>query len=293
MLIGICVKIIQILWFFFFFKLHVDHARNIRRASGLNPRVSAVELVGGEVEGLARSQSLDALPLDSLAGVGAGASVAELGVEAGVDPEGAGPRHPPLWLDQFVDLGLHHDGPGVGLPWPPEVRLVDRLDRQVRRVAGDGAVLEDYGRRAPLVRPALGGDDAVLVVQRLPHDHLAVLEHRRGIAEDEVDGAGDGAVPVELSVGVGVEGVLVPVHVAVVEDGEVGVHSQCHGLVLGRSRGVLEPHVLGHEVGSHYGCVCIRTHVSFTTKSTQCKQTHTHREHIPYTYHAINNNSVS
>lgn len=67
----------------------------------------------------------------------------------------------------------------------------------------------------------MGCHHAGLVLQWLPDDHLAVLEDGGCVPKDEVDGSTDGAVAVELPVGLGVEGVLVPVHVAVVENGQV------------------------------------------------------------------------
>lgn len=141
------------------------------------------------------------------------------------------PLHPPFRSDDVINLRLHDDGPGEGLPRPAQVRLALVFDRNVLRIPGDGAVLEDHGRGLAPVHPSLGCHHASLVVHRLPHYHLAVLEHHSRIAEDEVDGAADGAVAVELPVGLGVEGVLVAVHLAVVEDGQVGLHPQSHGLV--------------------------------------------------------------
>ena len=45
----------------------------------------------------------------------------------------------------------------------------------------------------------------------------------------------------------GVEGVLVTVHMAVVDDGHVGSHTEGDSLVLGGSGTVLESYVLRHE----------------------------------------------
>lgn len=166
-----------------------------------------------------------------------------------------GPLHPSLWLDDVIDLSLHDDGPGEGGPWPAQVGLVYVLNRNVVLLAADGAVLEDdCGRLAP-VGPSLGGDHAGLLVPGLSDDHLAVLEHSGCVTEDEVDGSRDGAVAVELPMGLGVESVLVTVDLAVVEDGQVGLNTQCHGLVSSGSSCVLESNVLSNEVVSDHSCM--------------------------------------
>ena len=61
---------------------------------------------------------------------------------------------------------------------------------------------------------------------------VAVLEYDGGVAEDEVNGAGDQAVYEELAVVVDVKSVLVGEEVAAVEGGEIGANSECDGLVL-------------------------------------------------------------
>lgn len=94
------------------------------------------------------------------------------------------------------------------------------------------------------VRPALRGDRVLLAVRGPARGDHAVLEHDRRVAEDEVDGAGDEAVAVELPQLVRVEGVLVAVDAAAVDDGAVGAHAQGHRLVLLGPRRVLDPEVL-------------------------------------------------
>lgn len=68
----------------------------------------------------------------------------------------------------------------------------------------------------------LGRNGVELVSQRLPGLDVAVLENDGGVSEDEVDGAGDVAVAIELAVGVGVESVLETVDQALVEHGHIG-----------------------------------------------------------------------
>ena len=80
----------------------------------------------------------------------------------------------------------------------------------------------------------------------------AALQHGGGVAEDEVDGAVDVAVAVELAEGVRVQRVLVPREAAAVEGGEVGVHAQRHGLVLAWTRRVLHRQVTRQEARAHH-----------------------------------------
>nr|GLL31965.1 hypothetical protein BHE74_00022651 [Ipomoea trifida] len=114
------------------------------------------------------------------------------------------PRSPTFGGDEPVDVRLHDDRPGVLLPRPPEVHFDGRIHRFEGGVGDDVAVLEDEGADPAAILSPLGGHHAGLVPQWLPHHHLAVLEDRRGVPEDEVDGAGDGTIAVVLAVRVGV-----------------------------------------------------------------------------------------
>lgn len=105
---------------------------------------------------------------------------------------------------------------------------------------------DDGGGLAPIF-PATGRHDALLVVQRLPHFDEAVLEDGGRVAKDEVDGAGDGAIPVELTLGMAIERVLEPIHLAVVEDRFIGLHPHGNGLVFLWTGRVFKPKVLGNE----------------------------------------------
>ena len=97
-------------------------------------------------------------------------------------------------------------------------------------------------------------DYVLLIVQRLSDEEDAVLEDDGGVSEDEIYGSGDGAVSVELTLRVGVEGILVTVHAAVVEDGSISSDSERNRLVLLRACGVLESQVLGDESVPDHRC---------------------------------------
>lgn len=106
---------------------------------------------------------------------------------------------------------------------------------------------------------ALGRDGVLLAREAPPGDDLAVLEDHGAVAEDEVDGARDVALAVELALGVGVEGVLVAVDGAAVEDREVRVRTEGHGLVLLGAGGVLEGYVPCDEPLPFHGCTNNKT----------------------------------
>lgn len=128
------------------------------------------------------------------------------------------------------------------------------LSLEERRLSYEVTVLDDDGALAAAVDAALGGDHAGLVGHRLPDHEAAVLEDGEGVAEDEVDGAGDGAVAVVLAIVVCVETVLVAVDVHIVEDGAVAGDAQGHALMPLGTRRVLESDVLCQEVFSVDSC---------------------------------------
>lgn len=150
--------------------------------------------------------------------------------------------------------GLHHNGSGEFLPGPAEVAPNAVLDGLELAVGEDAAVVEDDARRLLLVGAALRGDDVLLVVERLPHHDHAVLEDGGGVAEDEVDRAGDDAAAVELAVGLRVESVLVALEPAVDEDGAVGLDAGRHCLVLLGACRVPESHCSADETVSLSNC---------------------------------------
>ncbi|KAH0451267.1 hypothetical protein IEQ34_018566 [Dendrobium chrysotoxum] len=86
----------------------------------------------------------------------------------------------------------------------------------------------EAGRRAA-VGAGLGGDGAAFDSLGLDN---GVLEESGGVPEDEIDGAADVALAVELAGAAGVESVLVGVDDAAVEDGLVGFHAEGYGLAV-------------------------------------------------------------
>lgn len=99
---------------------------------------------------------------------------------------------------------------------------------------------------------ALGGDRVLLLAHRPPSVDHAVLEDGCCVAEDEVHGAVDVAFFVELPLRVDVEGVLVALEAAAVEDGEIGARPEGHSLVVLGTSGVAECDALGNETVAGY-----------------------------------------
>ena len=101
---------------------------------------------------------------------------------------------------------------------------------------------------------ALSGDGDLLERERDAGENAAALEDGGAVAEDEVDGAVDVTLAVELPEGVGVEGVLVPFYAAPEERRLVRVHTEGHRLVVLRPCSVPERHVPCYEPLPGHGC---------------------------------------
>lgn len=215
---------------------------------GWDPRFPLNEAADGEGTGLTGLlQHMKPAPVDPAGGGGAVTRVHILAVVEGVESEVAAPLRPPLGADQPVELRLHEDRPRVLLPWPAQEAgegLLHPLEVRRRQHAGpvDGGAGGLVGGA-----PSLRRDHVGLVPQGPPHVDVAVLKDGGGVAEDEVHGAVDVAVAVELPLGVREEGVLVASEAATVEDGEIRRRAQRHRLVLPRPGGVFECYVSGPE----------------------------------------------
>ncbi|CAA7397486.1 unnamed protein product [Spirodela intermedia] len=220
-------------------------------AGGGQPGGAVDEPTDGELRCfLLHGDDAVARPVDPQPHGGAVAGVPVLAVVQSIDGEVAVPLEPAGGVDVAGDVGEHEDGAGVGLPGPAEeggvaavvAPLLLLRRREFRRGKDPGDVDGDAGVLVGVL-PALGGDGVLLFLQRPAGVEGAVLQHHGGVAEDEVDGAGDGAVAVELPLRVHVECVLVAQHVAA-----------RHRLVLRRPRRVLESHVPRHEPRPHRRC---------------------------------------
>ena len=147
-------------------------AENLRDSDGL----AQGALGGGELAG-------------ALAGDAAGAVVVELCVEHIVERlvGAAGPVGPAVGADDVADVGVLEDGAGHAAPGATEGGLALERGR-----AADAAVVDDVVAGVGGRGAAVGGDGA-----RADDAQVDVLEPGgRGRAEDEVDGAVDGALGV-------------------------------------------------------------------------------------------------
>lgn len=186
-------------------------------------------------------------PSDPTVGVRAWPIILVLAIVQRVQALVTGPPGPATWIDEPINVGLDHDGPGIVPPRPAQVALnAARVREQVIGRKNRAILDRDPG---VLVRgfPGLGGDDCELAWQGHSGHYVAALEYDRGIPEDEVNGARDLALPVELPEGVNVQGVLVGTDRAPVQGREVRIHAQRHCLVLSRARRVLKGNVPRQE----------------------------------------------
>ncbi|OAY84518.1 hypothetical protein ACMD2_15403 [Ananas comosus] len=219
------------------------------RSSGAPNPLIAVQEGGHRVPGgvVAAGDGSVSGPAHPGGGVGAGALVVVLGVGQRLEAEVAVPGEVSVAADEVADLRLHDDCVGVLAPGAAEVAADGELVGDEAAVGDDAAVVDDEAGGLVAVGAALRGDDVLLVVERAADDEDAVLEDGGGVAEDEVDGAGDDAVAVELPHRVRVERVLVALHPAVQENGPVRLHAQRHRLVLDRPCRVAESYARAHE----------------------------------------------
>lgn len=107
----------------------------------------------------------------------------------------------------------------------------------------DIAVLDREPSALVWALSSLSRDGDLLEGEGGPSVDFAVLEDCCTIAEDEVDGAVDVALTVELAEGMGVECVLVALDAASEEGGLVRVDTEGHGLVVLGPCCVSEGHV--------------------------------------------------
>lgn len=199
----------------------------------------------------------------------------ELAVEERLEREVAVPRQPPFRPHDELHVGVDEHRPRVLLPRPPEVGPVDggflAVERDVVVAAVDDAAAEDEAGGLGGVGAAVGGEGVGLAVLRVEltgeEEYEAIVEDGGGVAEDEVDGAGDAAVPVELPEGVGVEGVLVAQEFHGVDDGQVAVGAEGHRLVGVRPGRVGEGQVPGSESVAADPCAK-RQKLPYTSKNS-------------------------
>ena len=164
------------------------------------------------------------------------------------------PLQPPLRVHQLANVTPQEHRPRILLPRPSQKRLKITQHRDKVRTSHDARVVYYNSRGLVRVCSSLRCYCVFLLGEGFSGVDHAVLEHRCGVAEDEVDGAVDVALFVELALGVGVESVLVALEAAAVEDGEVGAGAQRHRLVVLWAGGVAECDAAGDESVSLRRC---------------------------------------
>ncbi|KAL4584483.1 hypothetical protein LXL04_009085 [Taraxacum kok-saghyz] len=103
--------------------------------------------------------------------------------------------------------------------------------RSQKRLEVDGPSLY-HAEDTQTVGAALGCEHVLLTGSREACVDVAILEDGCCVAKNEIDGAGDEAVDVKLTITVDVEGVLVAQNVALIEGGKIGAHSKSNRLKM-------------------------------------------------------------
>nr|GLL28105.1 hypothetical protein BHE74_00043207 [Ipomoea trifida] len=157
------------------------------------------------------------------------------------------PLEPTGRVNNRLHIRLKKNGPRVFLPRPAQESL-ERTQNRFKIIGRhDPRVVDRNSGVLVRVGPALGRYGDLLLVHRFSCVYHAVLEDNGGVSEDEIDGSVDVTFLVELSLGVGVEGVLVAFEAAAVEDGKIGAGAKRHGLVVRRAGGVAECYSLCYK----------------------------------------------
>lgn len=149
--------------------------------------------------------------------------------------EVAVPGEPAGGVDDLVDVRSHENGAGKGFPRSTQEGLVPlSIGLEERYIIGRAdyrTVLKHQACCLPRVCSPLGCY-CTRGGTRSSHAHhqLGALENGRGVSEDEVHGAGDPHVFVELPERMRIQRVLETIHCAILERGLVAVHSQRHCL---------------------------------------------------------------
>lgn len=152
---------------------------------------------------------MESRPSDPAVGARAWPVILILPIVKRVQPLVARPLGPTTRIDIPINVGLHHDGPRIVPPRPAQVAPHTARAREQVVHGKNRAILDGDPRVLVQGFPGLGGDDRELTRQGHSGDYAAALEHNCCVPEDEVNGARDVALPVELPEGVHIECVLV------------------------------------------------------------------------------------
>lgn len=139
------------------------------------------------------------------------------------------------------------------MPRPAQVRLHGALNGSEIRSSCDPAVVD--GDPGVLVRvgPTLSGQ-GIGLVGWVSWVYVTVLEYHGCVAKNEINRAVYVTFPVELSLGVYVESILIALEAALVKYREVRPGAKGHGLVVLGPGSVPEGNATSNESVSHSSC---------------------------------------
>ena len=116
---------------------------------------------------------------------------------------------PSLRVNDVTYRRLHDHGSRIFLPRSSEERREALLDRPEIGGGSDSGFLDNDSGVLVWVGPTLSRDHVFLTRVWSTRVNVTVLENGSGVSEDEIDGAGNETVDVELTVGMDVESVLI------------------------------------------------------------------------------------
>jgi len=232
-------------------------AFNVVHPSVLQPNISLDKLCYGEFAGFCCTcDHTVTRPIHSLAGSSTCSTVHVLSIiqclqkvlTLGI------PLCPSCWINMAVYRRLHHNSSRILLPWSTQISFDGTRNRLQIRTWYYVTLLNRSSCVLVWIFSSLGCHHVLLVTHGFSSRQVALLKHNGCVSEYEINGASHKGVSVKLSVGVGIESVLVSINPASVYDRSIRTYSKSHCLVLLWTCTVLEPYVLTYKSIPHSSC---------------------------------------
>lgn len=180
-------------------------AASIWNAGLRQPIIRQHEIPGREIPSIGIIDQMKSRPINPLRRVRSRPKIPKFRIIRSIQCKIPIPSSPSRRINQIIHKALHINRPRVLLPRPSQESLHAGA-AVVRQIVGgrDSAIVDRGAGVLIWVGPALGGDGVELVGHWKAWVNVAVLEDDGGIAEDEVDGAVDVTVAIELAEGMSV-----------------------------------------------------------------------------------------
>ncbi|RDX76578.1 hypothetical protein CR513_43416, partial [Mucuna pruriens] len=225
------------------------------RDSGLGqPVISKQEVRDSKISSIGGINHVVTRPRDSIGSARSSSSVVKLGIVQSRQSKITVPLAPPSRIDDAVHKALHVNRPRVVFPRPSQICCCCVHVRRQIISCSNRAVLYRSPRVLVWICSPLCGYGVELPTHWEPRVHVARLEHCRRVSEYEIHRAVYVAFSVELSQGMRVQRVLVPLETAAVKRRQICAVANRHRLVLLRPGGVADSHVHSHESRPNHRC---------------------------------------